>query len=421
MKSQKVLLSTHPVKLLPESVHTWKWGSYMLMLVLILMMGGCSSDSSVTSPEVDDEPEIPPMEEPPALQDLSEIVESVRMDFNMPAMGAAIVSLEKGITIGVSGERRFGSGTSVEDNDHWSWGSNTKAITGLVTAKAIDMGLIEWGQTLEELFPEYIDMMRDEYKSVTIKDLLGHRSGFVNTTVPGVDGQQIGNGVTPSSLRIEMFEWVIQQPPNNPKGEYYYSNLGFSTLGIILEQAFDTPYEKWVVENLSDSFDLNGFGFGPQDEAGNTNQPVSHRYTDGEWVAWEAHENTSFRRPSGGGHGSLEDWGKIIVEMIKGENGTSDFITSGAAAELSSINTEMPGGSEYSAGWIHAGARDWADGEAWTHAGSNGANYSLAWVGPEAGVAFLVVTNGRDTEGVTSEAANSMILELLSYWQEMNE
>ncbi|MDR9408249.1 MAG: hypothetical protein RI573_05330, partial [Balneolaceae bacterium] len=97
------------------------------------------------------------------------------------------------------------------------------------------------------------------------------------------------------------------------------------------------------------------------------------------------------------------------------------YITPEAAAILSSIKTEMPGGSEYSSGWIHVGSRDWAEGEAWFHAGSNGANYSLAWVGPGAGVAFLVVINARDTEGVTVEAANTMISELLNYWQEMNE
>lgn len=87
-------------------------------------------------------------------------------------------------------------------------------------------------QTLEELFPEYADIMRDEYKSVTILDLLGHRSEFVNKLIPGLDGQGLGNGVIPQSQGMEMLEWV----------------------------------------------------------------------------AWEAHENTPFRRPSGGGHGSLEDW-----------------------------------------------------------------------------------------------------------------
>lgn len=420
MKSQKMLLSANSVKLLQEIVHARKWISYVMMLFLILAIGSCS-DTSVTSSEMDEEPGTPPTEEPTALRDLSEIVDSVRIEYNMPAMGAALVSVEKGITIGVAGERSHGSGISVEEDDHWSWGSNTKAITGLVTAKAVEMGLIEWNQTLEELFQEYVDIMRDQYKSVTITDLLGHRSGFVNQLISGLDGQPLGNGVTPQSQRIEMLNWVLQEQPNNPKGEYYYSNLGFSTVGLIVEQAFDTPYEEWVVDNLSESLGLNSFGFGPQDEAGITNQPVSHRYTDGEWVAWEAHENTPFRRPSGGAHGSLEDWGKIIIEMMKAENGTSDFITPEAAAVLSSIKTEMPGASEYSSGWIHVGTRDWAEGEAWFHAGSNGANYSLAWVGPGAGVAFLVVINARDTEGVTVEAANTMIPELLNYWQEMNE
>lgn len=391
---------------------------YILLFSILLAYTACS-ESGVTSSDMEPESQNPSPEEPEEIPELSTVVDSIRAEYNLPAMGAAIVTLDQGITTGVAGERRYNSGIFVEDDDHWSWGSNTKAITGLITAKAVDLGLVEWNQTLEELFPELVDLMRDEYKSATLLDLLGHGSGFVNQNVPGVDGRSLGNGVTPQSLRLEMLEWVVQQPPHNPKGEYYYSNLGYSTLGVILERVFETPYENWAFENLNAVLDLEGFDFGSQDEPGSNTQPVSHRLTDGEWVVWEAHENTPFRRPSGGAHGSLEDWGKIIIEMMNAENGKSDFVSPEAADVLSSIKTDMPGGtSKYSAGWIHVGERDWADGEAWTHAGSNGGNYSLAWVGPNAGVAFLVVINARDDQGITSEAANSMISELLSYWQE---
>jgi len=390
------------------------------LFVVSFALVSCSDPGS-TSPDLDTEPDIeePAPEEPPAIPDLSVIVDSVRSEYNLPALGAAIVTLDDGLTVGVAGERRINTDVSVEKDDKWSWGSNTKAITGFMTAKAVDMGLIRWDQTLEELFPQYADIMREEYRSVTVLDLLGHSSGFVNTQVPGVDGQPLGNGITPSSQRVEMLKWVIQQPPNNPKGEYHYSNLGFSTIGAILEEAFEMPYEDWAVENLSDLLDLKSFGYGSHAEAGSSSQPVPHRLTDGEWVVWEAHENTPFRRPSGGAFGSLEDWGKIISEMIRAAKGDSDFVTADVADVLNSMNINMPGGSSrYSAGWIHAGDRNWADGEAWPHAGSNGANYSLAWVGPDAGVAFLVVVNAQDAEGVTSEAANSIISELLSYWQE---
>ena len=393
---------------------------YLVLFLSLITLYSCS-DSGGTSPNPDFVPDIeePETEDTPSAPELSVVVDSVFAEYDIPAMGAAIVTLDKGFTIGVAGERRINSGVSVEVSDRWSWGSNTKAITGFVTAKAVDMGLIEWDQTLEELFPEYLDLMREEYRSVTISDLLTHGSGFVNTSVPGVDGQPLGNGVTPTTQRIKMFEWVIQQPPHNAKGEYYYSNLGFSTIGAILERAFEMPYEKWVIENLADYLELENFGYGPHAEAGSNSQPVPHRLTDSEWIVWEAHENTPFRRPSGGGFGSLDDWSKILAEMMKAENGMSDYITPEAANMLSSIKTDIPGGSsQYSFGCIHVGARDWAEGEAWTHAGSNGANYSIAWVGPEAGVAFLVVINARDTEGITNNATNAMVLELIDYWQE---
>lgn len=393
-------------------------GIHCFLIFSFLLIFNACSESGTTAPEMEEETEEPPAEDPPTAPELSTIVESVRSEYDLPAMGAAIVTLDKGFTIGASGERRIGSGVSVRNDDHWSWGSNTKAITAFLTAKAIDMGLLQWDQTLEELFPEFNDVMRDEYRSVTLLDLLGHRSGFVNMNVPGVDGKPVGNGVTPSSQRIEMVEWVLQQAPYNPRGQYYYSNLGYSTVGSILERVLNEPYEEWAAKNLSDFLDLETFGYGPQDEAGSDSQPVSHRLTDGEWEAWVAHESTPFRRPSGGSHGSLEDWGKIIAEMMRAKNGNSNFISPEAADVISSPLSEMPGGTQYSAGWIQVGTRNWAEGEAWYHTGSNGANFSMAWVGPNAGVAFLVVINGRDADGLTDTAANEMILKLLNYWQE---
>lgn len=379
------------------------------------------SDSGVTSSDMEPDTENPEPDNPPSeIPELSTLVDSIRAEYNLPAMGAAIVSLDNGFTIGVAGERRIGSGVAVQEEDRWSWGSNTKAITGFVTAKAVDMGLIEWNQTLEELFPEFLDIMRDEYRSVTILDLLGHRSGFVNQLIPGLDGQPTGNGVTPESQRVEMLKWVLQQPQQNPKGEYYYSNLGYSTLGAILDRVFEMPYEEWATGNLTEYLDLDSFGFGPQDEEGGNNQPVSHRLIDGEWIVWEKHENTPFRRPSGGAHGSLEDWGKIIIETIKAEKGMSDFVTPESASTLSTSHTEMPGGNRYSAGWVRVGNRNWAEGDAWYHAGSNGANYSTAWVGPDAGIAFLVVMNGRDAEGLTENAASAMTVAMIDYLEKLD-
>src|SRR6056297_1883822 len=139
-----------------------------ILFVSMITFYSCS-DSGGTSPDLDSEldPEEPVMEDPPPAPKLSDIVDSIRAEYNFPAMGAAIVTLEKGFTIGVSGERRLGSGVAVQNGDHWSWGSNTKAITAFITARAVDDGLLLWDQTLEELFPEFTDEMRDEYRSVT--------------------------------------------------------------------------------------------------------------------------------------------------------------------------------------------------------------------------------------------------------------
>jgi CubicO group peptidase (beta-lactamase class C family) len=69
---------------------------------------------------------------------LSSIVDSVRLAYKMPAMGAAIVTLEDGlVAIGAAGGRRVTGGNAVTPDDLWHLGSNTKAMTALLAAVAV--------------------------------------------------------------------------------------------------------------------------------------------------------------------------------------------------------------------------------------------------------------------------------------------
>jgi CubicO group peptidase (beta-lactamase class C family) len=111
-------------------------------------------------------------------ESLSSIVDSVRLAFNMPAMGAAIVTLEEGVTaVAVAGTRRATGGAAVTMNDLWQLGSNTKAVTSLLAAVAVSQGRIDWTTTLLQAFPE-LATIRAEYREVTLRDLLSHQAGL---------------------------------------------------------------------------------------------------------------------------------------------------------------------------------------------------------------------------------------------------
>jgi CubicO group peptidase (beta-lactamase class C family) len=90
--------------------------------------------------------------QPVSTDPLSSIVDSIRVAFNMPAMGAAIVTLDSGVTaVAVAGTRRATGGLAVSKDDLWHLGSNTKAITSLLAAVAVSENRIQWAGRLRVL------------------------------------------------------------------------------------------------------------------------------------------------------------------------------------------------------------------------------------------------------------------------------
>jgi CubicO group peptidase (beta-lactamase class C family) len=74
---------------------------------------------------------------------LTAIVESVRAQYSLPAMGGAIVTRNGGMFgSAVSGRRRASQATAVTLTDLWHIGSNLKAITAHVAAIAVGEGKI---------------------------------------------------------------------------------------------------------------------------------------------------------------------------------------------------------------------------------------------------------------------------------------
>ena len=352
--------------------------------------------------------------------DLTQQVTDYLATTDLPALGAAIVTIDGELAaIGVAGERRLGSGISVEQGDVWSLGSNAKAITAFAAGMMVDAGLISWDTTIEESFPELSGSMLDVYRTATLEDLLGHGAGIVNTTIPGLDGTPIGGSVTPSTQREQAVEWALAQQPAVTPGTHHYSNLGYVTAAVMLERASGTPLEEWVIANIAAPLGATTFGYGPHVEAGASDQPVPHhKPAGGEWTVREAHENTPFRRPSGGAFASLQDWGLIVAEMMKAARGTSELVTPETGQTLLTPITRVQPGYDYAMGWGLTNPGGWPGGVGWYHAGSNNANLAVVWVHPQADFAILVVTNGADADGKARQAVDTLAHAVRATWQQ---
>jgi CubicO group peptidase (beta-lactamase class C family) len=342
---------------------------------------------------------------------LSSIVDSVRVAWNMPAMGAAIVTLEGGITaLAVAGTRRATGGPAVSTDDLWHLGSNTKAVTSLLAAVAVSQGRIQWTTTVAQAFPELANI-RAEYRDVTLRDLLSHQSGFPRDAGAGAF---VSGATTAVSQRTSAVAWAVQQPPIVTRGTYSYSNLGYVTAGAMLERAFGTSYEPAMASQVYAPLGVTDAGWGPQASAGSTTQPVAHHWEpNGSWLVREAFDNPPVYNSSGRAHMSLAGWGRVMREVLRVEAGAPTFTVADVARQTTTAAVTVNPTTSYGFGWLIS-TRSWANGKVLYHDGSNGANHSLAFVAPMRNVAFLAATNGFDAPGGRSTKALDALIARLN-------
>lgn len=332
--------------------------------------------------------------------DLTRIVDSLRAAFNLPALGATIVSREHGVlAIGVAGVRRWGTQFQVTQADKWHIGSNTKNLTGFLAGVTVAAGRLGWDDLMVTRYPQLAPLARAELQPITIRDLATMQSGIVgNPTIPlsGTLAQQ----------RAAVDQWAVQQPPEAPRGSYFYSNISYQILGEILGRAWGTSFEPALQNQVWTPLGITNSGFGPTTGAGQTNQPSGHSPSGAGWTICESCDN-SWASGSGRIHMSLGDWSTFIREVMRADAGQSALMPQQTARLLTSGATLVQGVQSYGYGWIVNTSQP--NNRYVTHDGSNNRNRSRASIFLDAGVAFLMVTNAGDPVSVNGGAPNLVL------------
>ena len=93
-------------------------------------------------------------------------------------MAAALVTSKGLVTVGVVGTRKRGTEIAATLNDQWHLGSDTKAMTATLVAKLVEKGRLKWESTVAEVFPDLAAGFHPEARTITVLQLLSHRSGL---------------------------------------------------------------------------------------------------------------------------------------------------------------------------------------------------------------------------------------------------
>jgi CubicO group peptidase (beta-lactamase class C family) len=354
---------------------------------------------------------------------LNPLLKPYLSDFNLPAIGAAVVKNGEIISSGAVGVRKFGSNIPVTINDPFHIGSDTKAMTALLAAIMVEDGKLAWHSAIAEIFPEIADKMDSKVRVVTLEQLLSHTSGM-----PG-DNEDFGSLLKASYGQKgnldELRYWLVKQwcklpLASEPGTKFAYSNMGYIIVGAMIERVSQATWDELITKRIFTPLGLKTAGLGCQSSLGKIDAPLGHLIMNGKVEARLAGpngDNPPIIGPAGIAHMSVLDFARW-AGWNAGNGSRKPFIVrSETIAKLHTPITTLPNKKgappgtpprgKYALGWgeLHV---DWASYPLMYHGGSNGMNLAHIWLDKNRDIAIVIVTNiggGKGEEGLRKLAS----------------
>jgi CubicO group peptidase (beta-lactamase class C family) len=337
-------------------------------------------------------------------QSLRDVLATVRQEYRVPALAAAVLSGRGMEAMGAVGVRKTSTKVSVTVKDLWHLGSDTKAMTAAMIGALVERNKLKWETTIGEVFPDLAPTMSPALQNVTILHLLSHRAGLPANIPWGL----IPRKGTTRDQRLAVVKMLASlKPVSEPGAKYLYSNLGYVIAGAMAEKAAGDSWENLMRTLIFKPLGMKSAGYGGVGTPGRLNQPWGHG-EDGTPVKGNGPDmdNPPVIGPAGTVHCRLRDWAKFIADQLHGARREKALLAPETYHKLQT----PPFGGDYALGWLVV-EREWGGGTVLTHNGSNNMNFAVAWLAPQRDFAVLVVCNqgGPLASKACDEVASKLI------------
>lgn len=280
--------------------------------------------------------------------------------------------------------------------------SLTKPIS---TATAV-MQLLERGQLRlqDEVADHLPDFAAAGKQDVTIEQLLTHTAGLI----PDNPVEDYRHGKQEAWKRIDALKPVV--PPGT---EFKYTDVGFLTLGRIVEKLTGKPLNVVVNEQTFGPLEMNDTGYLPGESLRKRAAPTTQQYVpekSDRWLRGEVHDPRAALLGGVAGHAALFGTAKDLsryARMMLGEGKLKGVRVLGAATVREMIRPRETKGQRRGLGWDIRTGYSRNRGEtmsprAFGHGGFTGTGI---WIDPELDL-FVIFLSSRlhpDDEGTVND------------------
>jgi len=334
--------------------------------------------------------------------DLNAILTTALKGTQAPAAGILVMQDGKVTGVAVQGLRRNDRPDQVQTSDVWHIGSDAKAMTATLISKLVDRGVLRWDTPLAKMLPDLAATMRPEYRTVTLVQLLSHRSGLPHDASDQkfIDAFQKDTRPMPAQ-RMAYIARALQDKPVAPPGtKFSYSNTGFITAAAIAEHATGKAYEDLMRREVFTPLGITSEGIGVPEGA----EPRGH--VKGKPILSIADANPLFFAPAGNWYLSLQDWAKFCLDQMAGAAGHGRLLKTESYRFMQTLHGEAGLGRGVDP---TVGGRQ---GPFLVHSGSDGTWFATLALLPGKDSGVLTVSNAGPDMGGDKVAQNALKAEL---------
>ncbi|MEO1436946.1 MAG: serine hydrolase [Bacteroidota bacterium] len=339
---------------------------------------------------------------PDKLDQFLAIAEDLFRKAQLPGAGLSIVHQGEIIYTGGFGYANLDRQQPVSDTSLFVLASTTKAFTGLIAAKLVDQGLLDWKTPIIHYLPDFT--LSEPYiaEHINLEDLFTHMSGLAQD-----DQLWLGQPIS----REAVFQQTATLPfTHSFRSTWAYNNHAYVIIGKVLETVSGQSWETLLQELIFDPLGMNQSCAQHDHFLQNPNH-VTGYFGDGKTI--RPHNNSDNIAPAGGISSTPKDMAKWLQFIAqKGNlNGTQQV-----SKEVFEYLTQPKGMSftdtcsvqYYSIGW---GGLRTAGRRTLRHGGAIAGNSARVSVMPDDGFGIFVGTNQRsDFKDILTDYAEQLFV-----------
>jgi CubicO group peptidase (beta-lactamase class C family) len=288
-----------------------------------------------------------------ALAGLDAWLEAQRVAWRAPGVAVALVKDGQVIYAKGFGLRDAAQTLPVNTDTLFRGASTTKAFGAALVAMLVDDGKLAWDAPVTNYIPELRFAGGDEYRSVSLRDLLSHRTGLPRHELLWYHNQAL----TAQGL-VARLPYLEMSAPLRAK--YQYCNLTYALAGLVIERVVGLPWQAFAQARLFDPLGMTRLTLSAPDMAQDSNHAIGHT-TRGRKLLPVPLRHDPLLGPAGAVNASITEYAKWVqLQLGMGQFGGRRLISTTSMAAMWEpliLTSDTPRAPDYQRGYYGLGWR----------------------------------------------------------------